>query len=99
MTLKSKKLVKIKNISHGFFGKKGGVSNGIYSALNCGPGSNDKISNVKKNLKIVDLTGAGDLFAAGFLHGHINNLSIKESLEKGTEMSSKIIQKIGARLN
>ena len=53
----------------------------------------------KKDLKIVDLTGAGDLFAAGFLHGHINNLSIKESLEKGTEMSSKIIQKIGARLN
>jgi len=53
----------------------------------------------KKNLKIVDLTGAGDLFAAGFLHGHINNLSIKKSLEKGTEMSSKIIQKIGARLN
>ncbi len=52
----------------------------------------------KKNLEIVDLTGAGDLFAAGFLHGHINNLSIKESLEKGTEMSSKIIQKIGARL-
>jgi len=53
----------------------------------------------KKNLKIVDLTGAGDLFAAGFLHGHVNNLSLKESLEKGTEMSSKIIQKIGARLN
>ena len=52
----------------------------------------------KKNLKIIDLTGAGDLFAAGFLHGYINNLSIKESLEKGTEMSSKIIQKIGARL-
>jgi len=55
--------------------------------------------NSKKDLKIVDLTGAGDLFAAGFLHGHINNLSIKKSLEKGTEMSSKIIQKIGARLN
>ena len=54
--------------------------------------------NSKKNLKIVDLTGAGDLFAAGFLHGQVNNLSIKESLEKGTEMSSKIIQKIGARL-
>jgi sugar/nucleoside kinase (ribokinase family) len=53
----------------------------------------------EKNLKIVDLTGAGDLFAGGFLHGHINNLSIKESLEKGTEMSSKIIQKIGARLS
>ena len=53
----------------------------------------------QKNLKIIDLTGAGDLFAAGFLHGHINNLSIIESLEKGTEMSSEIIQKIGARLN
>jgi sugar/nucleoside kinase (ribokinase family) len=53
----------------------------------------------KKNLKIVDLTGAGDLFAAGFLHGHINNLTIKECLKKGTEMSSKIIQKIGARLS
>ena len=53
---------------------------------------------VQKNLKIVDLTGAGDLFAAGFLHGHVNNLSIKESLEKGTEMSSKVIQQIGARL-
>ena len=51
------------------------------------------------NLKIVDLTGAGDLFAAGFLHGFINNNPIKESLEKGTEMSSKIIQKVGARLN
>ena len=54
---------------------------------------------IQKNLKIVDLTGAGDLFAAGFLHGHVNNLSLKESLSKGTEMSSKIIQKIGARLN
>ncbi len=54
---------------------------------------------VQKNLKIVDLTGAGDLFAAGFLHGHINNSSLKESLKKGTEMSSKIIQKIGARLS
>jgi len=53
----------------------------------------------QKDLKIVDLTGAGDLFAAGFLHGYINNFSIKKSLEKGTEMSSKIIQKIGARLN
>ena len=53
----------------------------------------------KKDLKIADLTGAGDLFAAGFLHGYVNNLSIKESLEKGTEMASKIIQKIGARLS
>ena len=54
--------------------------------------------NSKNNLKIVDLTGAGDLFAAGFLHGYINSLSIKDSLEKGTEMSSKVIQKIGARI-
>ena len=54
---------------------------------------------VQKNLKIVDLTGAGDLFAAGFLHGHVNNLSIRECLEKGTEMSSKVIQQIGSRLN
>ena len=53
----------------------------------------------KKDLQIVDLTGAGDLFAAGYLHGYINNLTIHESLKKGTEMSSKIIQKIGARLN
>ena len=53
----------------------------------------------KKNLKIVDLTGAGDLFAGGFLHGHINGKTLKESLDKGAEMSSKIIQTIGARLN
>ena len=53
----------------------------------------------KKNLKIVDLTGAGDLFAAGFLHGYINKLSIEDSLYKGTEMACKIIQQIGARLN
>ena len=55
-------------------------------------------SSIQKNLKIIDLTGAGDLFAAGFLHGYINKLSTKESLEKGTEMSSKIIQQIGARM-
>ena len=55
-------------------------------------------SDIHKNLKIVDLTGAGDLFAAGFLHGYINKLSNKRCLEKGTEMSSKIIQQIGARL-
>ena len=55
-------------------------------------------SGIHQNLKILDLTGAGDLFAAGFLHGHVNKLSIKESLEKGTEMSSKVIQQIGARL-
>ena len=52
----------------------------------------------KSNLNIVDLTGAGDLFAAGFLHGHVNNLSVNNSLEKGTEMASKIIQQVGARL-
>ncbi len=53
----------------------------------------------QRNLKIVDLTGAGDLFAGGFLHGYINKLTLMENLKKGTEMSSKIIQKIGARLN
>ena len=55
-------------------------------------------TGIKKNLKIVDLTGAGDLFAAGFLHGYMNKLTINESLKKGTEMSSKIIQQIGARI-
>ena len=53
----------------------------------------------KKNIQIKDLTGAGDLFAGGFLHGLINNKSTKESLEIGTKMSSKVIQIIGARLN
>jgi fructokinase len=52
----------------------------------------------QKNLDIKDLTGAGDLFAAGYLNGIINNLSIKECLTKGTELSSKIIQKVGARI-
>ena len=56
------------------------------------------VSEAQKNLKIIDLTGAGDLFAAGFLHGFINKLSTKECLEKGTEMSSRVIQQIGARL-
>ena len=55
-------------------------------------------SGIQKNLNIVDLTGAGDLFAAGFLHGYINKLLIKGCLKKGTEMSSKVIQQIGARL-
>ena len=70
-------------------GEKGSAAISGNEIVECG---------VQKNLKIVDLTGAGDLFAAGFLHGFINNLSIKESLEKGTEMSSKVIQQIGARL-
>ena len=52
----------------------------------------------KKNIKITDLTGAGDLFAAGYLHGIINNMDINESLFKGTELSTKIIQKVGARI-
>ena len=55
--------------------------------------------SAKTNLRIVDLTGAGDLFAGGFLHEYINGKTLKENLEKGTEMSSKIIQTIGARLN
>ncbi len=55
-------------------------------------------NGIEKNLNIKDLTGAGDLFAAGFLHGNLNNLSISDSLNKGREMSSKVIQQIGARL-
>ena len=54
--------------------------------------------NANKNLSIKDLTGAGDLFAAGYLHGFINKLSTEQCLEKGTELSSKVIQQIGARL-
>ena len=70
-------------------GEKGAIAIQGNNVVECG---------IQNNLKIVDLTGAGDLFAAGFLHGYVNKLSIKESLEKGTEMSSKIIQQIGARL-
>ena len=54
--------------------------------------------NANENLSIKDLTGAGDLFAAGYLHGFINELSTEQCLEKGTELSSKVIQQIGARL-
>ena len=83
------------------FGKKIGrlliVTRGEKGAISI---NKDKITEVgsKKNLKIIDLTGAGDLFAAGYLHGYINNLSQEQCLEKGTEMSSKVIQQIGARL-
>ena len=70
-------------------GEKGSIAINKNEVVECG---------IQKNLKIVDLTGAGDLFAAGFLHGHVNNLSIKESLQKGTGMSARVIQKIGARL-
>ncbi len=61
-------------------------------------GEKIKEIDVRKNLKVIDLTGAGDLFAAGYLHGLINNLTQEKCLEKGTEMASKIIQQIGARL-
>ena len=71
-------------------GEKGSIVINDNEVIECG---------AQKNLKIVDLTGAGDLFAAGFLHGYINNLSLQKSLVKGTEMSSKIIQRIGARLD
>ena len=70
-------------------GEKGAVAIKGDEVVECG---------IKQGLKIVDLTGAGDLFAAGFLHGYVNNMSLKESLDKGTEMSSKVIQQIGARL-
>ena len=70
-------------------GEKGAIAINGDEIVECG---------IKKDLKIIDLTGAGDLFASGFLHGHVNNMSLKESLDKGTEMSSKVIQQIGARL-
>ena len=70
-------------------GEKGAVAINRDEVVECG---------IKQGLKIVDLTGAGDLFAGGFLHGHVNNMSLKDSLDKGTEMSSKVIQQIGARL-
>ena len=61
-------------------------------------GNEVKENGIEKDLKIKDLTGAGDLFAAGFLHGYLNNLNLVECLDKGREMSSKVIQQIGARL-
>ena len=70
-------------------GEKGAISIDENEIVEC---------EAAKNLNIKDLTGAGDLFAAGYLHGYINNMSSKESLEKGTELSAKIIQKIGARI-
>ena len=70
-------------------GEKGAISIDQDELVEC---------NAKKNLHIKDLTGAGDLFAAGYLHGVINNLSTQECLVKGTDLSSQIIQKIGARL-
>ena len=82
----SKQIKKIVVITRG---EKGAISINGDSVEEC---------KAQSNLKIKDLTGAGDLFAAGYLHGYINKLSIQESLKKGTELSSKIIQKIGARI-
>ncbi len=82
----SKSLEKIIVVTRG---EKGAVAINGDEVVECG---------VKEGLKIVDLTGAGDLFAGGFLHGQVNNMSLRDSLEKGTEMSSKVIQQIGARL-
>tara|TARA_B100000787_G_scaffold98820_1_gene72888 strand:- start:10970 stop:11899 length:930 start_codon:yes stop_codon:yes gene_type:complete len=87
VVLFAKKLEKITIITRG---EKGSIAINRNNVIEC---------ESKKDLKIIDLTGAGDLFAAGFLHGYINNFTIKESLIKGTEMSSKVIQKIGARLD
>ena len=70
-------------------GEKGSIAINENEVIEC---------DSQKDLKIIDLTGAGDLFAAGYLHGHVNNLTVKESLKKGTEMSSRVIQQIGARL-
>ena len=83
----SKSLSKIVVLTRG---EKGAVAINGEEVVECG---------VKQGLKIIDLTGAGDLFASGFLHGYVNNMSLKESLDKGTEMSSKVIQQIGARLS
>ena len=82
----SKKIKKLIVITRG---EKGALAINKEKVIEC---------SAKKNLKVIDLTGAGDLFAGGFLDGFIKGKSIEESLEKGTEMSSKIIQIIGARL-
>jgi len=70
-------------------GSKGAISITNNEVVEC---------SAKSNLNIVDLTGAGDLFAAGYLHGYINDFNQKECLIKGTDLSSQIIQKIGARI-
>tara|TARA_X000000950_G_scaffold152265_1_gene187307 strand:+ start:3534 stop:4460 length:927 start_codon:yes stop_codon:yes gene_type:complete len=82
----------VKNLNKNFVitrGEKGAIALNKSEIVEC---------DAKKNLNIIDLTGAGDLFAAGYLHGVINNLTTKESLLKGNELASKIIQKIGARI-
>ena len=82
----SKQLGKILVVTRG---EKGAIAISGNDVAECG---------VKEGLKIVDLTGAGDLFAAGFLHGHVNGNNLSKCLEEGTEMSSRVIQQIGARL-
>ena len=73
------------------------ITRGSKGAISIKDGQVEEIE-AKSNLKIKDLTGAGDLFAAGYLHGIINNFKTKECLIKGTELSSKIIQIFGARI-
>ena len=70
-------------------GKKGAISI---------KGNNITEVGIINNLDVVDLTGAGDLFASGYLNGYLNNSDPKNCLENGTEMAAKIIQQIGARL-
>jgi sugar/nucleoside kinase (ribokinase family) len=82
-----KELKKVIIITRGEKGSVGVVNGKVFECIS------------KKNLNIKDLTGAGDLFASGFLHGYINSWTTEESLSKGTEMSSEVIQKIGARLS
>ena len=89
----------IKKVYHDWAGQYDNDNDDLLGTVSQ-PNSVDLLNNHinDKNLKIVDLTGAGDLFAAGFLHGYINKLSTKHCLVKGTEMSSRVIQQIGARL-
>ena len=98
-----KSLINVKNFNEVIeFGKENKkhliITRGDKGALSI---NGDIITEVgiKKDLNIVDLTGAGDLFASGYLHGYLNNYSEQECLENGTEMSSKVIQQIGARLS
>ena len=51
--IKSKLIGKYKNISHGFFNKSDGHSDGIYRSLNCGKGSKDNKNDINNNLKKV----------------------------------------------
>ena len=73
------------------------ITRGSKGAVSIDNGQVEEVE-AKSNLKIKDLTGAGDLFAAGYLHGIINNFKTKECLIKGTELSSKVIQIMGARI-